>query len=122
MSVSAFGKELRHIRIDKDWRLYDMAEKLGVSSAYLSAVELGNKPVSDDLLKNVKSLVEVDSELSKRLEVAAMDSLKQVSIRVKERSEGDKSLVLAFARRLDSLSVEQKRKIFEELNSGESET
>jgi len=64
MAVTEFGKELRHIRIEKDWRLYDMAEQLGFSSAYLSAVERSHKAVSDDLLTKVKTLIGADGVLS----------------------------------------------------------
>ena len=45
-----------------------------------------------------------------------------MKISVQERDEFDKILVLSFARQLDALSPEQKRRIFEELNSGEVET
>ena len=38
-----FGKFCRKLRIDKDELLYDMAGKLGVSSAFLSKVENGRK-------------------------------------------------------------------------------
>ena len=38
-----FGKFCRKLRIDNDELLYDMAAKLGVSSAFLSKVENGKK-------------------------------------------------------------------------------
>ncbi len=36
-----FGKTLRKIHIDQTERLLDMADKLGVSIAFLSSVEIG---------------------------------------------------------------------------------
>ena len=47
------GKALAKIRIDHDERMSDMAKRLGVSTAYLSAVELGKKKITDALLTNV---------------------------------------------------------------------
>ena len=41
--LTEFGKALRRIRLDNDELLKDMADKLKVSSAYLSAVENGKK-------------------------------------------------------------------------------
>jgi len=61
-----FGKLLRKLRIENDEKLRDMAKKLGVSIAYLSYVERGDRNIplswidllpkfykitSDDLLK-----------------------------------------------------------------------
>ena len=41
--LSEFGKFSRKLRIDRDELLIDMAKKLGVKPAFLSAVEFGNK-------------------------------------------------------------------------------
>ena len=47
--LTEFGKALRKIRIDRQQLLKDMANKLGVSSAYLSAVENGKRRMPQDL-------------------------------------------------------------------------
>ena len=47
--LTKFGKELRKIRIENDEILKDMADKLNVTAAYLSAVENGNRKVPDAL-------------------------------------------------------------------------
>lgn len=41
--VNNFGKFCRKLRIDRSERLFDMAKELGVSSAFLSKVENGQK-------------------------------------------------------------------------------
>ena len=43
MRLTPFGKAARKWRIDHDMQQKEMAHDLGVSSAYLSAVELGLK-------------------------------------------------------------------------------
>ncbi len=41
--ITNFGKFCRRLRIDNGELLYDMAKKLGVSSAFMSSVENGKK-------------------------------------------------------------------------------
>ncbi|WP_335333622.1 helix-turn-helix domain-containing protein [Candidatus Sodalis pierantonius] len=41
--VSNLGKYLRKLRIDHDMTLRDMADCLGISAAYVSAIELGKR-------------------------------------------------------------------------------
>lgn len=51
--LTGFGKILRKLRVDHNERILDMAEKIGKSSAFISAVERGQKPIPegfDDLI------------------------------------------------------------------------
>lgn len=45
--LDKFGKLVRDIRITRSLLLYDMAKTLDISSAELSAIECGRKPVPD---------------------------------------------------------------------------
>lgn len=45
--LDKFGKLVRDIRITRSLLLYDMAKTLDISSAELSAIECGEKPVPD---------------------------------------------------------------------------
>ena len=47
--LTSLGKFLRKIRIDNDEYLKDMADKLGVTVSFLSAVENGKKKESNHL-------------------------------------------------------------------------
>lgn len=53
MKVTEYGKIVRKARIDADLTMLDMANALGVSSAYLSAVEVGRKRITEIFLSNV---------------------------------------------------------------------
>lgn len=44
--LTAYGKEIRKLRVELELNLKEMAELVGVSSSYLSAQELGRKDVS----------------------------------------------------------------------------
>lgn len=65
MTVTPLGKFLRKIRIDHDERLYDMAKKVGVSSAFLSSVENGHKKASDALVDNIITIYKLDEKQKK---------------------------------------------------------
>lgn len=45
MKLDAFGKMVREIRLARGLLLYDMAKDLRISSAELSAIECGRKPI-----------------------------------------------------------------------------
>jgi len=45
--LTPFGRFLRKLRIDRGEIMKDMAEKLNVTASFLSAVEVGKKPVPD---------------------------------------------------------------------------
>ena len=51
--LTPFGIALRKLRVEKGLRLFDLAEKLGQSTAFLSAVETGRKPIPDGLVFKV---------------------------------------------------------------------
>lgn len=47
MGLDSFGRMVRDIRLVRAMLLYDMAKDLDISSAELSAIECGRKPVPD---------------------------------------------------------------------------
>lgn len=44
--MTNIGKFLRDLRIEKQELLYDMARKMGIGSADLSAIEAGKRPLT----------------------------------------------------------------------------
>lgn len=51
--LSPIGKALRHLRLETDERLMDMAQRLDVTSSFLSAIEMGRKVPPRDLAEKV---------------------------------------------------------------------
>lgn len=51
--ITPLGKELRKFRIDHGYLLKDMADGIGVSSAFLSAIETGRKSPPADFVARV---------------------------------------------------------------------
>ena len=106
--VNNFGKFCRKLRIDNDELLYDMAKKLGVSSAFLSKVENGNKKppiVWEDLLIQKYDLNEAQT---KELKKGIFEAQNYDSIDISSMSDDDRMMMLSFARKFNQLD---KRKI-----------
>ena len=54
--LTSIGRFLRKLRIDNGEILKDMAEALGGSSAFLSAVENGKKKMTEGWIEKLKSI------------------------------------------------------------------
>lgn len=63
--VTAFGKFLRKLRVDRELTLRDMATSLGISSAHLSAMELGKRTIQPQLADKIAAIygVQCDQEI-----------------------------------------------------------
>ncbi len=117
--VTEFGKFLRKIRIDRTEYLKDMAEKLGVTSSYLSAVENGKRNATDVLVRKICKLYNLSLDEAKNLQYLAAISNQEVQICIKNESTLKKELAVSFARRFSKMNNEQIQKIYEILEKEE---
>lgn len=108
--LSEFGKELRKLRIDHGKTLGDLGEELGVSAAFISALERG-KPVPLDFIGKVISALNLNPTEARRLEAAAARQANEVVVSMAGKDDRTKELTLAFARKLDHMSVEELQKL-----------
>ena len=107
-------KELRKLRIDEDERLVDMSKRIGKSAAFISAVERGTKtpPVGfEDLIIKTYRLV---GEAARKIQQAADRSRK--AFIVKANTPLAKDTAGLMARRMNSLSDDELKSIFDVLN------
>lgn len=114
--ATPYGKAVRKLRIDLGIRLKDMADALGVKSAYLSAVETGRKRITEKLLNQtiaffdesgVRDLASLRSQLSGLVDQSQPD----YKIDLNDKNDSDRELVVAFARRFSDLSKDKKMEI-----------
>ena len=105
--LTRFGKQLRGLRIEHDQKLKDMADKLGVTVAYLSAVENGKRTVPDSWLGVIVNEYDLSSEQAIRLQEAAYENKSDIKISLLGANESEAGLALSFARRFKTLSDEQ---------------
>lgn len=101
MPLTPFGIAVRKLRLDKAMRLLDLARLLNVSSAFLSAIETGRKPIPDGFVLKVSRAMEATTDQLFALRKAA-DRTRQV-VKIEKLPEDQRELVAAFARRLDKV-------------------
>lgn len=113
--LTNFGKALRKMRIDHEEFLKDMAKKLNVTVAYLSAVENGNRDVPDAWVNKLAESYNLSKEERKQLQNYAYEGKNSIKIDFAGMNEEEKEIALAFARSFPRLSAEDKnmmKKIF----------
>lgn len=112
--LSRFGVFCRKLRLENRELLYDMAGKLGVSSAFLSKVENGKgKPPAEWRDKLILLYQLYDDEI-RELDAALYEANNRSSIDISHFTDENKSLMWSFARKLDSLDHDKLKKFLDE--------
>lgn len=111
--ATPFGRLIRKFRIDHGVVLKDMATSVGVSTAYASAVELGNKKINDEFVRKVISYFELSGESIDELRSAVEISQPQVKIDLSGSEDTDRELAVSFARKYHNLSNDRKQKLMD---------
>lgn len=113
MARSPFGERLRKLRREADLNLVDLAEALGLSVAYVSAIERGERQPPDSLgiSKMLRRIGRPD--LLRELCLLAAKSRRSVEINLKGADEQRVDMLAALARRTEdgTLSDENVRQI-----------
>lgn len=102
--LTQLGKELRHIRLDRDEKLKDMAEKLDVTVAYLSAVENGKRNIPGGWIEKIGNEYCLNEEEVKKLEQIAFEGRPEIKLSINEATDGQRNLAYSFARKFKDLS------------------
>lgn len=114
--MTRLGKLLRKLRIDHDELLLSMAQKLGVSSAFLSSVENGKRSAPASWVDTLTKEYSLTLDAQKEFEEAIAESVKQIRIDVNNVDLDIKNCALAFARSFDKLAEEDLQRIMEIIN------
>lgn len=101
--LTAFGRFLRKLRIDHEELLKDMATKLNVSSAYLSAVETGKRKIPTSWVDIISSLYSLSKDEQANLQDAYELSAQEVRINLASASDYKREAVISFAKAIDGL-------------------
>lgn len=105
--MTDFGKFLRKLRIDRGEVLYDMAQKLKVSSAFLSAIENGNKSAPVGLVPKISESYSLDSKQTAELQYLADLTAKQVRLSLNNVGLKKRDFAMTLARQFDDISQSQ---------------
>src|SRR5687768_15148666 len=109
--MTPFGRFMRGVRTDRGLLLKDVADMVGVTSAYLSALEHGKKGApSAAFISKLENALRLDTTQRQELRRAARDSVGSVTIPSKSTPFAFET-ANAFARKLPNLSEEQLKRI-----------
>jgi len=114
--ITDFGKVLRKLRIDNGEVLRDMAIKLNISSAYLSAIEVGKRPVPAQMIENLQIMYSLTDESVEQLRNAADTSMKSINLNLDGVDGAKRSAALVFARNLENMDSETAESILKLFN------
>lgn len=107
--LTNFGKALRKMRIDHGEFMRDMAAKLGVTVAYLSAVENGKREVPDSWIEKLSETYSLSVEEKRMMQECAYEGKDNIKIDIVGIEKEEKELALAFARSFRTLSDDEKK-------------
>ncbi len=107
--INNFGKFCRKLRIDNNELLYDMAVKLGVSSAFLSKVENGRKKPPKEWREVLITAYGLGDNAIKELDQCMYEAQNYDSIDISYMSESDRMTMLSFARRFNEIDKSKLR-------------
>lgn len=114
--VTAFGRELRIIRLDNNELLKDMADKLNISAAYLSSIENGKKRPTADFVDKICAEYDLDNEYIATLKNAYYRTVEEISLSAENMTSQQFDMSLVLARKLNELDSEQIESILKILN------
>lgn len=112
--LSRFGVFCRKLRLENRELLYDMAEKMNVSSAFLSKIENGKGKPPAEWRERLISLYQLNEKDVEELDAALYEANNRKSIDISDFSDEDKALMWTFARKLDSLDHEKLKQFLDE--------
>ncbi len=105
--VTSFGKFLRKIRIDHNEILKDMANVLGVTASFLSAVENGKKKIPDQWLQILGDVYNLTPKEIEELDFAFSETNNSIKILFDGLGEENKKVAFSFARKLDTFTEKE---------------
>ncbi len=118
--ISKFGLLMREIRSNYGESLRDLANKLGISAAFLSAMEVGKKKIPADYVERITNIYNLDEEYKARLEDAVSLSNKRVTLDLTELNKKQTEASLAFARKIKDADPALIEKLLKALSDDEN--
>ena len=114
--ITELGRYLRKIRFDNKEILKEMANKLDVSSAFLSAVENGKKKMPDNWFEKLTILYKLTPTQQEELKNANIASSEIIELNINNVLPANKQLAISFARNFETMDEELCKKLMELLN------
>ncbi len=119
--LTSLGKFLRKIRIDHGEVLKNMADKLGVTVSYLSAVENGKKRMPSSWNNRICELYKFDENQTAAFSKAVAETENKIELDFSNATNSQKELAVSFARKFTDFDDRQLQKIFDLIRKGNND-
>ena len=96
--LTEFGKVMRIIRINAGDSMRDMAQKIGMSATYLSAIETGKRNIPANMEELLFKNYDFSETDKKKIKSAIESSAVQVKIDLTEMAEKKKKLIYSITK------------------------
>ena len=119
--ITSLGRFLRKLRIDQGEILKDMADKLGVSVSFLSAVENGKKRMPSTWNTKLCELYQLIPEQTQAFTTAIAETEESLEMDFYGVAAGKRELAVSFARKFsdfDEGQIEAIKRILQGDNKG----
>jgi cyanate lyase len=107
--ISPFAALCRNYRSQRGLFMGDQAEALSVSVAYISAIEIGNRPIPESYPAKVAEWLSLTSDEAAELKQAATSSAKIVKLRPTDPVRAQ--LAYGLSKRLNELTPDEIRRL-----------
>ncbi|MCL2665187.1 MAG: helix-turn-helix domain-containing protein [Defluviitaleaceae bacterium] len=119
--LTEFGKTLRKMRIDCGEIIKNMANKLGCTASYLSAVETGKRSIPDGWVDKIISIYNLDCDTGDKLRASAMAEAKTLKIDINNLFGSKREAAILFAREFSDVDDSIAEKIRELLSKSKGD-
>jgi transcriptional regulator with XRE-family HTH domain len=109
------------MRIDTGYLLKDMADYLGVTASYLSAVEMGKRRIPDNWFGKISTFFSLSPDKENELQTVIQETQRDIQIDLGNATKQQRDLAFVFARRLDGLDENDIQNIFKVFKKSEKE-
>lgn len=116
MQLTPFGLCVRKLRLEVGCRLKDMADHIGCSSAYLSAIEVGKRPITDEVATKTITFFQSRGLNECRKIQEAVDQSRN-AVNVDQLDFTERSMLAAFARRIPEAAPQKRAEMLKKLES-----
>ena len=111
MTYSSFGKIIKKLMIDNDENLSNLAELFSVTTAFVSAVLIGKKPVPEEWYEKLCDHYNLNEIEKSNLFDAYCNTKNTIKLDVSNCKTEKKKLALQFQQKLPNLSDEDLKEI-----------
>lgn len=109
--MTEFGIFIKILRVKREIKQKDMAKMLGISSAYLSAMEIGRRPVKQDNIRNIINAYQLDGEEIDEIWEAYYNSRFNIRFNIYAVSDKKATLIRLLDREFGNIDDETAEKI-----------